>query len=512
LYQLLSGTKPFEGRPLAKLLSAISQTPHVPLQQRAPAVPKSVSDLVDRLLSKPREGRPASAGLVRDELRAILGRESSSATKAMLAQEGYEETVFVVTPAKPPAPGETPAARAAATPPTERPPSRETAPPGHMTATKADEPAPQSGRTVATPALTAVFPPPLPSAPVAPTIEPPPPLPAVPPASESAVRSAVVRPAAVAPAVSSVAMPGKKKTSRLLVAAIVVAVAGTFVLAGLSGAAWWWWNSRQQGSVADGAREGPPAAIASVPPAAAPAQAATAPASQPQAPPPALNTAPETPVPQVATPVEPAPTRGQAAPPPGAMSVTPVPPSARPPTTPSVPLPMPPAAGELPRQPAAAAPSQKPTAASSAQPPIETGVTTGAGARPGVTQNTVESFSGRQPGQAYDADTAASAQATVSRINYVLEQYVRALVNADAGAIREYRSALSPEENALMRAQQLKVRLEDVRVEVNGAEATARCRRKVAGTSASGAPLQEDVVGVYRLVRKPTGWVITDVK
>jgi hypothetical protein len=164
------------------------------------------------------------------------------------------------------------------------------------------------------------------------------------------------------------------------------------------------------------------------------------------------------------------------------------------------------------RETAVVTPGQKRPVAPPSQPPVETGVAARAGARPGVTPDTVESLAGRQAGEAYDATNAASVQAAVSRVNYVLEQYVRALVNADADAIREFRSALSPEENALMRARQLKVRLEDVRVEVNGTEATARCRRKVSGTSASGAPLQEDVVAVYRLVRKAAGWVITDVK
>ncbi len=132
--------------------------------------------------------------------------------------------------------------------------------------------------------------------------------------------------------------------------------------------------------------------------------------------------------------------------------------------------------------------------------------------RPGVNQDTVDSLAGKQAGAGYDASTAASVQAAVSRINFVLEQYVKALVNADAEAIREFRPSLSPAESALMRARQLKVRLEDVRVEVNGAEATARCRRRVDGTSESGAPLQEDGVAVYRLVRRASGWVIADVK
>jgi hypothetical protein len=129
-----------------------------------------------------------------------------------------------------------------------------------------------------------------------------------------------------------------------------------------------------------------------------------------------------------------------------------------------------------------------------------------------VTQDTLESLAGRQAGQGYDSSASASVQAAVTRVNFVLEQYVRALVNADATALKEYRPVLSPEENALMRAQQLRLRLEEVRIEVNGAEATARCRRKVQGISATGAPIQEDAPAVYRLVRKPAGWVITEVR
>jgi hypothetical protein len=129
-----------------------------------------------------------------------------------------------------------------------------------------------------------------------------------------------------------------------------------------------------------------------------------------------------------------------------------------------------------------------------------------------VNRDTVDLLTGKQAGEAYDTGTAASTQAAVARINYVLEQYVKALVNADAEAIKEFRPSLSPAESALMRARQLKVRLEGVRIEVNGSEATARCRRRIEGTSDTGAPLQEDSAAVFRLVRKATGWVIADVR
>jgi hypothetical protein len=41
---------------------------------------------------------------------------------------------------------------------------------------------------------------------------------------------------------------------------------------------------------------------------------------------------------------------------------------------------------------------------------------------------------------------------------------------------------------------------------------TLSCRRRISGTSESGAPLQEDSVAIYRLVRRASGWVIADVK
>lgn len=468
IYQLLSGTKPFEGRPLAKLLSAIAQLPHEPLQVRAPAVPKSVSDLVDRLLSKPRDGRPATAGIVRDELRAILGRSSSAATKATLSHEDFDETVFLTTPSLlPPAPGTPPAVQAPAVPPPPPPlpppPARTESPavPARTAAPASDAMLPPSGRTAATEAAK-------------------PPQPA----------------AALAPA-------PKKPTSRLLIAAVAVAVVALFGLTALGGAAWWYFTQRG----ARGAEPSRPvgtttsASDSTPPPVTTPSAQAKAEASSPAAPaagPPAGDAPPAAPT--------------QAGPP-AAQAAAPAQPPSQPPAA-TLASPTPPAASATPpgadaaAKPAVAPPAAvRPSGAS-----VESGVAASSAARPGVNQNTVDSLAGRQAGQGYDAGTATSAQAAVSRINYVLEQYVKALVNADAEAIREFRPSLSPGESALMRARQLKVRLDDVRVEVNGAEATARCRRRIDGISESGAPLQEDGVAIYRLVRKAAGWVIADVR
>ena len=499
LYQLLSGTKPFEGRPLARLLSAIAQLPHEPLQVRAPAVPKSVSDLVDRLLSKPRDGRPATAGIVRDELRAILGRASSSATKATLAHEDSDETVFVTTPTLPRSvPGTLPAVQAAAVPPLPPPRMPPPLPPPVLSETPTVVPLPTPTAAPASDAM-------------------------LPPSGRTAATEAGEEPAAAAQALAP-----KKHTSRLLIAAIAVGVVAVFGLTALGGAAWWYYGKRG----ASGTQPPGAAGTTTAPPASTP-PAVTTPALQGKMDAPATATPPAV---QPAADVAPAtaaqtgtiPAAGSA-PPPGQAPPTqtggaaveaavPGQPPAQPkPTSPVTPPATPPAVPAAPSTPPAADTTAKPPVAQPAAvrppgAPVETGVVPSTAARPGVSQNTVDSLAGRPAGQAYDASTAGSAQAAVSRINYVLEQYVKALVNADAEAIREYRPSLSPAESALMRARQLKVRLDDVRVEINGAEATARCRRRIDGTSEAGAPLQEDGVAIYRLVRKASGWVIADVK
>jgi serine/threonine protein kinase len=479
LYQLLSGTKPFEGRPLAKLLSSISQLPHEPLQVRAPAVPKSVSDLVDRLLSKPRDGRPATAGIVRDELRAILGRASSAATKATLAHEDSDETLFVTTtPSLPPRPpGTLPAVQAPAAsplPPPLRPsPARTEMPPVPPLSARTAAPASDamlapSGRTAATEAGEGPPPVAVAAPPVAARPQPP-----------SAAHAAV----------------SKKPTSRLLIVAVAVAVVTVFGLAALGGVAWWYVTQRGATSA-----ETPGAAgtTTSVPPSTPPPVTASPARTETEAPPPATPPAGQVPT-QTGAPAAQATAPAQLPSPPTSATATSPPPLA---------VPAPPSGAEAVAKPPVTSPAAVPRPGA----PVESGVVPSNAARPGVNQNTVDSLAGRQAGEGYDASTAASVQAAVSRINYVLEQYVRALVNADAEAIREFRPSLSPGESALMRARQLKVRLEDVRVEVNGAEATARCRRRIAGTSESGAPLQEDGVAIYRLVRRASGWVIADVK
>ena len=547
LYQLLSGTKPFEGKPLARLLTAISQTPHVPLQQRAPTVPKSVSDLVDRLLAKPRDARPSSAGIVRDELRAILGADSSASTKARLAEDEYEETIFMVAPpqAKTGAPASAPppvavpplparmvlttapsadvrSSTSIPTLPAVSKPAEITPPSGSMASTAAGEALPEINRTAPLPspaarpetttrapvavdaaARPAPAPPPVPAAPAANAVVPP--VPASP--AIAATSKPVPSPAAAPPvAAPPVAAAPSKHSSRLLIAIVIVLVVGLSGLVVVGGAAWWYFgrpgaslSSWFQGATATSTTAGP--APESATPTAAPDVATSTP--------PAGATPPGT---------------GQPLREPAAPATVVAPPATE--SSPGAAL-TPAAAAS--REPVTGAPSRRPSVSGAAvqpaapfgtgakvrrEPSIETGVAPAAGAtqRPGLAQDTVDTLAGRQSGQAYDGNQAVSTLAAIKRINYVLEQYVQALVNADADAVREYRTALSPEESLLMRTRQLKVRLEDVRVEVNGTEATARCRRKIEGTSPTGSPIREDTATVFRLTRRPSGWVITDIR
>lgn len=62
LYELLGGVRPFEGGSLYELMHNIGQRPHVPLHVLSSTIPRPVSDLVDRMLAKSADERPADAG------------------------------------------------------------------------------------------------------------------------------------------------------------------------------------------------------------------------------------------------------------------------------------------------------------------------------------------------------------------------------------------------------------------------------------------------------------------
>ena len=72
LYELLAGALPFEAPTPLALFSKILSQPPPPLAERRPDLPPSLVALVERLLAKEPEKRPASAGELISELEAVL--------------------------------------------------------------------------------------------------------------------------------------------------------------------------------------------------------------------------------------------------------------------------------------------------------------------------------------------------------------------------------------------------------------------------------------------------------
>jgi hypothetical protein len=116
------------------------------------------------------------------------------------------------------------------------------------------------------------------------------------------------------------------------------------------------------------------------------------------------------------------------------------------------------------------------------------------------------SRSGSSSGAFYaDAPTTAAA---VARITYTLEAYSDAIAKRDIEALREVRSNVTPTEAAWVKDGTTTVRFSNVDVSVEGTEAVARCRRTIASDGKTRASGSVEV----RLTRKPTGWVITEIR
>lgn len=81
LYRTATGRAPFGGSDLLSVLRALACEEPLPLRTLNPQVPRALSDLVGKLLSKSPDDRPATAQVVVDQLRAIehgLAREQVS--------------------------------------------------------------------------------------------------------------------------------------------------------------------------------------------------------------------------------------------------------------------------------------------------------------------------------------------------------------------------------------------------------------------------------------------------
>ncbi len=76
LYELASGQRPFEGRSAAELVSSILRDAPRPLAELRSDLPAGYASLVERCLRKSIHDRVQTAGIVRDELRALRGLTS----------------------------------------------------------------------------------------------------------------------------------------------------------------------------------------------------------------------------------------------------------------------------------------------------------------------------------------------------------------------------------------------------------------------------------------------------
>jgi serine/threonine protein kinase len=103
MYELLSGSKPFEADSVTALLMKIVRDPHVPLRERAPHLPDAAILLVERLLQKDPNHRPSTAQEVQSALLSIATDRPplDAATVSILATAVTAETMRPKTPSPP---------------------------------------------------------------------------------------------------------------------------------------------------------------------------------------------------------------------------------------------------------------------------------------------------------------------------------------------------------------------------------------------------------------------------
>src|SRR5262249_43104312 len=78
LYELLSGTHPYTGENVVQVAYMVQKGGHIPLYQRAERVPRSVSDVVDRMLGHSPADRFSDGAEARAALRAAARQQPSA--------------------------------------------------------------------------------------------------------------------------------------------------------------------------------------------------------------------------------------------------------------------------------------------------------------------------------------------------------------------------------------------------------------------------------------------------
>lgn len=130
-------------------------------------------------------------------------------------------------------------------------------------------------------------------------------------------------------------------------------------------------------------------------------------------------------------------------------------------------------------------------------------------------QETLETLTGKRSAQSLDAyDTGPLAMASVARIRDVLDRYARAIERHDSVEVSDLRAGLSPLEQRLL-SQGARVdiyELSGVRIVANGLEGRATGIRTVRATLDTGESLTQSSPVTIRLIRRPGGWVIADIR
>ena len=90
LYEMVSGTSPFQGKSPMQTLSRICTLRQAPLTDLAPRTPQALSDLVDMLLEKDPKDRPEGAATVRSTLMRLATGESSEGMELTEAMPGLQ--------------------------------------------------------------------------------------------------------------------------------------------------------------------------------------------------------------------------------------------------------------------------------------------------------------------------------------------------------------------------------------------------------------------------------------
>jgi TolB-like protein/tRNA A-37 threonylcarbamoyl transferase component Bud32 len=94
LYQMATGTRPFDIGPRSALIAAIKEDPHVPVRQLRPGHPAELGQIIDRLLAKQPDSRYETAMAVRADLDRLRPGGQARAADVPLQLSGASVAVL----------------------------------------------------------------------------------------------------------------------------------------------------------------------------------------------------------------------------------------------------------------------------------------------------------------------------------------------------------------------------------------------------------------------------------